>query len=336
LAGPAALIALVSSPVVRGAGNLGQIMALGDSITYGTNPDDSSTGYNTPGGYRARFYTDVATNAGYSFTFVGSQTANPGSLPAGEQAQEGHPGFIIGRSVNRVGTAAGSDGGLYANLSAATMTESGTTGTPYINASAQPSTILLMAGTNNILLNYNVNAPPASAASYNPYTQGPYKSDAEMKDLLTATFAALPTTHVYLATIPQIAATPANTNSASSSYFNFYVGAGATGIATADAQIQEYNQDLGYLATQFAALGDKITLVDIASKFTLNADDTDPNGYYSSDGIHPSDAGYQVIGDAFASAVLASAPEPTSALLLAATAGPLLCRRRHRRAGRPS
>ena len=65
-----------------------KIMPLGDSITWGTNPDDA----NSPG-YRRSLYSQL-TNAGYIVDFVGSLS---GGLPNDfDRDNEGHPGWVAG------------------------------------------------------------------------------------------------------------------------------------------------------------------------------------------------------------------------------------------------
>ena len=73
-----------------------RIMPLGDSITYGQ-------GWNG-GGYRAVLREKLVA-AGYSIDYVGTQTANPGSLSAsGDVQHEGHPGWKIAQLTKSFGT----------------------------------------------------------------------------------------------------------------------------------------------------------------------------------------------------------------------------------------
>src|SRR6516225_1585036 len=75
------------------------IMPLGDSVTFGSG----NFGQGVPGGYRTRLYTDLL-QAGYSFTFVGTQTANPSPLlsQVGQTHHEGHPGYMISQTANNL------------------------------------------------------------------------------------------------------------------------------------------------------------------------------------------------------------------------------------------
>ena len=86
-------VGLVSSAV---ASSTLRIMPLGDSITYGQ-------GWNG-GGYRAVLREKLVA-AGYDVDYVGTQTANPGSLSAsGDVQHEGHPGWKIAQLTKTFGT----------------------------------------------------------------------------------------------------------------------------------------------------------------------------------------------------------------------------------------
>lgn len=72
-----------------------RIMPLGDSITYGTDPNDGRAG-----GYRAPLRA-LLTDAGYSVDYVGTVTTNPGDLTDVEH--EGHRGWCIADNGSRSG-----------------------------------------------------------------------------------------------------------------------------------------------------------------------------------------------------------------------------------------
>jgi len=112
---------------------LGAIMPMGDSITLGVP---------VTGGYRDPLYT-LLSNRGDTFIFVGSLTDNSTSLlsTAGQTHHEGHSGYVI--------AAGGGRSGLDENLAG------------WIGSSAvAPDKILLMIGSNDINLGYDmVNAP---------------------------------------------------------------------------------------------------------------------------------------------------------------------------------
>jgi lysophospholipase L1-like esterase len=108
-----------------------KIMPLGDSITLGVPVD---------GGYRLPLYNKL-TAAGYQIQFVGTDTGYSGGMPAGQKNHEGHSGFVISTGAGRTG--------LAENLNS-WMGPSG----------AKPDVILLMIGTNDVDLNYDLpNAP---------------------------------------------------------------------------------------------------------------------------------------------------------------------------------
>src|ERR1044071_4924198 len=95
------------------------VMPLGDSITEGTQ---------VPGGYRIGLWQRLS-GAGYRVDFVGTQFNGPSAL--GDHDHQGHPGWRIDQ--------------ISANIT-------GWLGT------AQPRSVLLHIGTNDILQNYNVSS----------------------------------------------------------------------------------------------------------------------------------------------------------------------------------
>jgi lysophospholipase L1-like esterase len=138
----ACLLFTLVSPA-RALTNLGNIMPVGDSITDGVG----STG----GGYRDPLYTDLTT-AGYSFTFVGalSDDSTPLLTATGETHHEGYSGYVIESQAPNFPTSSGQGGimdvigGDLANLP----------------ASQKPNTFLLMIGSNDMFLNYDVAQAP--------------------------------------------------------------------------------------------------------------------------------------------------------------------------------
>jgi lysophospholipase L1-like esterase len=120
--------ALVTAPIgpASAESNGGvRVMALGDSITEGTQ---------TPGGYRIGLWQHLA-NGGYTTDFVGSQFNGPASL--GDHDHEGHPGWRIDQiDANIVG---------------------------WLNT-YQPQTVLLHIGTNDVLQDNSSGAPDRLSA----------------------------------------------------------------------------------------------------------------------------------------------------------------------------
>ena len=138
-------IAGIGGPAAPNAGamtgNLGSILPLGDSITYGGG---------AAGGYRDPLYTRLH-NAGDTFTFVGTETANSTTIlnNAGQSHHGGYSGYFIeGQAITGVATPNGKPG-LYEGL--------GTSIGPF-----NPDIILLMIGTNDIGYGY---AAPNTAAT---------------------------------------------------------------------------------------------------------------------------------------------------------------------------
>ena len=127
------------------------MLALGDSITYGTT--SASNGYFVPGGYRTELCTDLL-NQGYQPNLLGSTTGNPSPLLTkyGQVNQAGHPGYTIQQITNNPkGTdgSSGNDGGYWLN---------GGNGTGW--SALSPSIVLMYIGTNNV---YGENAAQMSA-----------------------------------------------------------------------------------------------------------------------------------------------------------------------------
>ncbi|MEU7873980.1 SGNH/GDSL hydrolase family protein [Dactylosporangium sp. NPDC049140] len=100
-----------------------RIMPLGASITWGTASTDGN-------GYREELRRHLADDAGIAVDFVGSQQSGNGP----DRDNEGHPGFRIDQ------VAAGADAWIGA---------------------ARPDVVLINAGTNDIIQNYDVANAPA-------------------------------------------------------------------------------------------------------------------------------------------------------------------------------
>ncbi len=99
-----------------------RVMPLGDSITEGTQ---------VPGGYRIGLWQRLS-GARYRVDFVGTQFNGPAAL--GDHDHQGHPGWRIDQ--------------IDANITGWLRT-------------ANPRTVLLHIGTNDILQNYNVSSAPS-------------------------------------------------------------------------------------------------------------------------------------------------------------------------------
>lgn len=127
-----------------------QIMAVGDSITYGGGGGNA--------GYRGPLYNLLAT-AGVSVQFVGDSTLNPGSLPSSQVFHSGHSSYTtydIANNLNGLDTAryeeyGGSDrdphGGYW-------ITGGHGTGRDAI----LPDVVLLLVGSNDLSKDQDANA----------------------------------------------------------------------------------------------------------------------------------------------------------------------------------
>jgi lysophospholipase L1-like esterase len=117
----AVLAALAAAP--SAAATPVRVMPLGASITWGTNSTDGN-------GYREELRKHLVDDAGLSIDYVGSQKSGT----AADNDNEGHPGYRIDQ------VAAGTDAWL---------------------ASAKPDVVLLNAGTNDTIQNYDLPNAPA-------------------------------------------------------------------------------------------------------------------------------------------------------------------------------
>ncbi len=118
--------------------DLGNVMPLGDSITNGF-------GDPAGGGYRDPLFTNL-TNAGHTFQFVGERSTLPTTLLTnnGQARHNGGPGYVIEKGLNGPSEA---PSGIRDNIAS------------YLN-SGNPDIILLMIGTNDMRLNYELATAP--------------------------------------------------------------------------------------------------------------------------------------------------------------------------------
>ncbi|HVT83491.1 MAG TPA: GDSL-type esterase/lipase family protein [Phycisphaerae bacterium] len=151
---------------------------------------------------------------------------------------------------------------------------------------SEPEYILLMIGTNDI----NLDIDRANAPS-------------RLNLLITRLVQLDPTATLIVSSIP------AASNS------NAYKTASVTDLPAA---IQAYNAAIPGVVAQHQALGQHVVFFDMYSKLSLSD--------LGSDGLHPTQAGYNKIGSAFAAALV---PEPGTAFVLGA--GVLVLARRRRK-----
>jgi len=192
-----------------------KVMPLGDSIT---------DGFTVPGGYRIQFYNRlVADGLTGALDFVGSQSNGPASLL--DREHEGHTGWHV------ADIAANIDGWM---------------------ASANPSIVMLMIGTNDIL--------------HSQYTG----ASTRLSALIDQICADLPAGgKLYVSTIPTL---------------------GSTTYGSYITLVDQYNADIPGIVQSKVAAGKPVYLVDMHS--VISASDL-------SDEIHPSEAGYAKMGNAW-------------------------------------
>jgi lysophospholipase L1-like esterase len=254
---------------VRADNNFGNVMPLGDSITWGDAYSWSGghwgvgDGIETPipGGYRDPLYR-ILTNAGATLQFVGTKNDNATELLAsvGETANEGHGGYFTGNLSDNLDGSAGGDTGYWLT---------GTASRPPVF----PDSVLLMAGTNNLISSSN--------AGYT-YTDG-------IDSLVSHIFQLRPNTHLYLSTLLPIPDFP----SADAAVRTFN-----------DFEVNGYAADNNFPSqvAKYTAMGFNITQVDAFAQF-VNSDGSDNLSLFA-DGVHPNQMGYNVLGQTWAAAML--------------------------------
>jgi len=140
------------APQTAQAADLGKLMPMGDSITLGVP---------VAGGYRDPLYT-LLTNRADTFTLVGSQTgySTAALTAAGQTHHEGHSGYVITNGTGRTG--------LDENLA-------GWIGTGAEN----PDKILLMIGSNDINLGYDMTNAPTRLSNLISHMYG-YRTNVKL------------------------------------------------------------------------------------------------------------------------------------------------------------
>jgi lysophospholipase L1-like esterase len=174
-------------------------MPMGDSITDGS--------FGTLGGYRGPL-ADLLTNAKIRFQFVGSSFGNHGNLAGDQWHHEGHPGWVIsagtsGRSglQEQVGEWLGAGG-------------------------SQPDIILLMIGTNDVDISYDLGNAESRLSTL-------------ISTILDRKYGLRPQAKMIVAQIVPIQ------------------------DAVEDARVVTYNQSVAKVVAAHAKLGESITLVDM-------------------------------------------------------------------------
>ncbi|MDT4994136.1 MAG: hypothetical protein QOH97_4028 [Actinoplanes sp.] len=214
IVGIAAGPAITSADAGTSAATPVKVMPLGDSITWGTASTDGN-------GYRTALRGLLVGIAGVPIDYVGSQKSGR----AADNDNEGHPGYRINQIAARV------DAWL---------------------AAAQPDVVLLNAGTNDMLKNYDLpNAP------------------ARLHALIDRIIADRPGVSVVVSTLIPSRARRSPTRPTD---------------ATSNSRVQAFNAHIPAIVQAERAAGHKVYAADLNS--TLTTAEINP------DGIHPNEAGY--------------------------------------------
>jgi hypothetical protein len=228
------------------------IMPLGASETTGDT-------FNGPiaGGYRSQLYSDLQS-AGYSFTFVGTQTANPSRLliQAGQTHHEGHDGYLIDNIANNL------DGNDPSGPSP-------NNGGFWFHMPGPPDVVLLLTGSGEVFFNFQT----ATTAQ-------------RLDKLIGQIVADSPTSLLFVSSIPPHKAFNANQNQL----------------------VQAYNTQIrDVIVPKYQSTGANVIFVDQYANFV------DASGniiHIGSDGHHPDQDGYNLMGDTWAAALRTALPAP--------------------------
>jgi len=227
---------LGSSSSAQGAA---KILPLGDSITRGSN---DALG-DIPGGYRRKL-GELLVTAGVDHDFVGGRNDN--TSPGMDPDHDGNNGFRTDQMI--------------ANLPAL--------------LALQPDTVLLMAGTNDILQG----VPVATAAD-------------QLRSLIETLTLSDPHRRVCVSTIIPITQAWGGRSEA---FLN----------TAADA----YNVQVRELVRQQAEAGRRVLLVDMNALLVYSDPNPDRNFFQPGDGLHPGQAGYDQMAEIWHSEVTANGP----------------------------
>lgn len=218
-----------------------KIMPLGDSITRGTNDINYPNG-DIPGGYR-RNLGILLSNGGFAYDFVGSRSDN---TVAG---MDPHHNGINGIRTDEV----------LANLSTW--------------LSAQPDTVLMMLGTNDILQG----VPVATVAG-------------NLGSLIDQITSGSPRRRLYVSTILPISGK------------DWY---GQT-AAQLNANANSYNTQVRSIVQQYRNNGRNVTLMDMSAQVVYTDSNPANNFFQPGDGVHPGQAGYDQMGSLWYQIITAS------------------------------
>lgn len=238
-----ALVCLVTASAVSAAPL--KVMPLGDSNTQGSSSN---------GAYRTKLWQDFGSDPN-KLVFYGSQQDGPPQL--GSKNHEGHIGYTIARAPVGFGNLTDNIGG-------------------YLHPRLFPDVILLMIGTNDINLIYQVDQAPA-------------RLDHLISLISDRSTGLRPNAKLIVSNILPI--DDANNQ--------FRTGADFS----ANERVNAFNATIPGIVAAHRARGEQVFLNDINSTFMF-AD--------IADGLHPTSAGYDKLGDLWYRAILAVVPEPGS------------------------
>ena len=237
------------------------IMPLGDSNTSGTPK--------ATGAYRTKLWQNFGSDPA-RVAFLGTRQSGPPEL--GDQLHEGHSGFTIAAAPVGLGN-------LTDNIGS------------YLGRRKNPDVILLMIGTNDVNLDYQVDEAPARLDQL----------ISQISDLATG---LKPQAKLFVANAPPI-----------DDVHNQF----RTGTDTmANSRAIAFNATIPGIVAAHRARSELVYFVDVNRELTLA--DVD-------DGLHPTPVGFDKIGDAFYRAIV-GVPEPNCAVYLCAAFGWGLCLRR--------
>lgn len=270
-----------------------KIMALGDSITLGTTPQSASNA-SFPDQYSSGV-TAYGIAGGYRNSFYNTMAASGQSFTfVGSTTLNSTSTLTSAGQARHEGHGGYTVGQFYGDYSIAQHIST------WMNAN--PDVILLHIGTNDMLWSrdyYNGDPNNAAVPKMNPTTVA-----ANLNNLLNTIFTRSPNVKIFLAKIIPL----------------------ANDFAWLDSRVDDYNNRVATLVNTYKAQGKSIYLVDQYANFST-ANGT-PIGTHLPDGIHPDQAGYNMMGVTWANAVIASTvPEPAS-LGLVLVSGVMLMRRR--------
>ena len=286
---------LAAPPSAQAAGV--RIYPLGDSITYGATwyvgrpaqlPPQvpwSTVPVDTPGGYRTTL-TAALTASGVTHELVGASTANSNAAldRLGQNHHNGHPGYRVDQCANALDGRAGAGG----DLGGYWLTGTGGRGPIF------PDVTVVHLGTNDIGQRYDPGTTyPGSGGKANLADAAQRATfvthlATRLQGLVDKIQALRPGSRVVLSTLVPIS------------------------VAPLDVTVAEYNARIAAIATAERAGGARVVLADpwsVMAAATPAGIVTVP-GMLSPDNVHPTPAGFAVMGAVYRDGVVAALALP--------------------------